>query len=317
MMVNGGEGNVPEPGHLRMALVNMKCLYTSGSTTGNDVEKNRRNLEINIQRHLYFIDYAADRGAEFIGFPEISVQGYDFSNQTPWLKLDAPELEPIRNKVRERGVYVAIGVAEIDEQGIKRNTQAIIGPDGNVLGKYHKRWLTSEAGHAKAGDSYPVFDVKGARIGILICADATNFVHLEGLVKNGARILYAPVANSTGSTVSSWYHFRRHWAGTWDGKFGPTLQETFKIDTIMPSGGWINHLGVHGAIHNHAALYNPDFNPPSDDASNPVGGFASGARFIGPDGNVLAEMPPSKDRKDSKEYVLIHDIPIVNPSPSP
>jgi len=310
--LNAPEGD-PQPGHLRMALVNMKSVYTSGYTTENDEARTTRNLEANIERHLYFIDMAADKGAQFIGFPEISVQGYDFGRLTQWMRKDDPRLDPIREAAARRGVYVAIGLAEIDENDHRRNTQMIIGPDGKTFGRYHKIWATEPG--ARPGTEYPVFEIHGARIGILICSDATDFTHLKALVDNGATILYAPMANSTGSTTSAWYHFRRHWVGTWDGTYGPVMQERFRIDTIMPSGGWVDYLNVYGAIHNHATYYHPDWNPPFDDAANPVGGFASGARFIGPDGEILAQMPVSINRADSVEYVLIYDIPLSPAQP--
>jgi len=76
----------------------------------------------------------------------------------------------------------------------------------------------------------------------------------------------------------------------------------------VPSGGWVAQLKVHAALHNHAARYNDDFDPPKTKAGSKA--WASGAWFIGPDGKTLAQMPPSKDRADSKEYVLIHDVPL-------
>ncbi len=39
-------------------------------------------------------------------------------------------------------------------------------------------------------------------------------------------------------------------------------------------------------------------------------GWASGAWFIGPDGSTLAQMPASTQRGDSKEFILIYNVPI-------
>ena len=60
--------------------------------------------------------------------------------------------------------------------------------------------------------------------------------------------------------------------------------------------------------HNHAELYDPKFNPPAGKDSST--GFASGAWFIGPDGSTLAQMPPSDKKEDSKEFMLVYNIPI-------
>ena len=67
-------------------------------------------------------------------------------------------------------------------------------------------------------------------------------------------------------------------------------------------------IGPVAALQNHRGLYDPDFQPPAGNDRNT--GWASGAWFIGPDGGTLAQMPPSTNRADSKEFVLIYNIPI-------
>ncbi|RPH45596.1 MAG: hypothetical protein EHM91_07565 [Planctomycetota bacterium] len=63
------------PGHLKMGLVNLKSIH---SASGNP-DANKANLQANLKRHLYFIDKLAAEGVEFIGFPELSINGYNFS----------------------------------------------------------------------------------------------------------------------------------------------------------------------------------------------------------------------------------------------
>src|SRR5262245_34627501 len=70
---------------LRMALVNIKSLYTDFP----DAKTNEKNLQANLDRHFYFIDKLA-KDADFIGFPELSVNGYRFSKNMTWLNLDGP-----------------------------------------------------------------------------------------------------------------------------------------------------------------------------------------------------------------------------------
>jgi len=70
-------------------------------------------------------------------------------------------------------------------------------------------------------------------------------------------------------------------------------------------------MKIYAALHNHAALYNPEFDPPGGKDGNT--GWASGAWFIGPDGKTLAQMPTSTQRNDSKEFVLIYSVPIPGP----
>lgn len=270
-------------GRLKMALVNLKCLTSDGP----DVEANKANIQANLKRHFFFIDKLAADGVEFIGFPELSINGYHFSKTMTWLRLDGPEVQALQKKALEKGVYISVGLAEQDAAGKRWNTQIVIDPTGRIIGVHRKIWLTAERGYTEAGSLHNVFDVKGIKMGIAICADGTDRKNLEALVKNGAQLIYGPHANTTGGTIAGWYKFRAAWGGP---------------------KGWIADLKVYAALHNHAALYNPEFDPPKEKAA--AANWASGAWFIGPDGQTLAQMPTSTSRADSREYVLRHDVPI-------
>jgi predicted amidohydrolase len=292
------------PGKLRMALVNLKCRFSDGP----DEAANRAAVQANLARHLYFIDKAVAEGADFVGFPELSLNGYRYSKTLLWLKRDGPEIGALAEKAREKKIYIAAGIAEAAPDGRKWNTHVVLGPDGKIVGFQNKIWLTGEKGHTEKGSEHRVFDVKGMKMGISICADGTDYRNVKGLVDNGAQIIYGPHANTTGSTIAGWYRFRARWGGIWDGKtvMAPTSNDGPPAE--VPSGGWIGQLKVYAALHNHAALYSPDFNPPTANDANTR--WASGAWFIGPDGRTLAQMPTSTDRAASKEFLLIHDIPL-------
>jgi predicted amidohydrolase len=271
------------PGHLRMALVSIKCVYSDGPNAA----ANKAAIEANLRRHTYFIDRAVAQGAEFVGFPELSINGYRFSDRMTWLALDGPEVKALARKAAEKGIYISAGIAEQDADGKRWNTQFVVGPAGTVVGWHHKIWLTKEKGLVEAGSDHNVFEVKGAKMGILICADGTDQKNLQALAAAGARIIYAPHANTTGGTIAGWYRFRAAWGGP---------------------DGWVAQLKVHAALHNMAGLYNPELDPPPGPDAN--SGWASGAWFIGPDGRTLAQMPPSAQKGDSKECLLVYNIPI-------
>jgi hypothetical protein len=86
----GAQGNdaPAPPGTLRIALVNMKCRFTDGP----DAEANRRNLRLNLDRHLYFIDRVSKEGVDLIGCPELSLNGDRFSKGMTWLRRDGPQI---------------------------------------------------------------------------------------------------------------------------------------------------------------------------------------------------------------------------------
>jgi len=271
------------PGGLKMALVSMKSVTTDGA----DAAANRAGLESNLKRHLYFIDRAAAEGAEFVGFPELSVNGYHFSPTMTWLSLSGPEVGTLARKAKEKGLYIGAGIAEQDAAGKRWNVQVVLGPAGEVVGRHAKIWLTKEKGFVEAGTAHDVFEVKGAKMGIVTCADGSDRKNLEALAEKGANILYGPHANTTGGTLAGWYKFRAAWGGP---------------------EGWVCGLKVHAALVNQPGLYHPGFDPPAGADANT--GWAGGAWFIGLDGRTLAQTPSSTRKEDSLESVLLWNVPI-------
>lgn len=269
------------PNHLKMGLVNIRCFRSDYV----DHDDNRACIQANLKRHLYFIDELASQGVEFVGFPELSLNGYHFSSNMTWLSLAGPEVKALQEKAAAAGVYVSAGLAEQDAAGKRWNTHFIIDPRGQLMGWHHKNNLSDEEGYTSEGTDHHVFEVKNTKVGIAICADGSLRWHLEKFVDNGARIIYGPHATRNKGTTAAWYNFRSDWAG---------------------ASGWIAQLKVHAALHNHAGLFNEQFNPP-DLYEN--AGWASGAWFIGPNGQTLAQIPWSYNRSDSKECVLIHNVP--------
>lgn len=272
-----------DAGQLKMALVNIKSLYSDGP----DAATNQANLQANLKRHFYFIDKLAAEGVDFVGFPELSLNGYHFSKNMTWLNLDGPEIKALRQKAIAKGIYISVGLAIQDAEGKRWNVQIVIDPKGQIIGLHRKIWLTKEKGFTAAGTEHKVFTVKGLKMGIVICADGTDRKNLQALVDNGAQIIYGPHANTTGGTTAGWYKFRGGWGGP---------------------QGWIAQMKVYAALHNHAGLYNSAYHPPAGKDAN--SGWASGAWFIGPDGRTLAQMPLSTQRSDSKEFVLMCNIPL-------
>jgi predicted amidohydrolase len=270
---------------LRIGLVNIKSLTSAGS----GLEANRANIRANLERHRYFIDRLSREGVDFVGFPELSINGYRFSPTMTWLSATGPELQTLRQAAVEKHVYVGAGFAEEDAGGKRWNTHVVIDPRGEIIGRHRKIWLTKEKDFVETGSTHEVFDVKGMKMGMVICADGTDRKNLQALVDQGAQLIYGPHANTTGGTTAGWYRFRAPWSGP---------------------QGWIAEMKVFAALHNHAGLFNPEWNAPATADTN--SGWASGAWIIGPDGETRAQMPVSAEKSDSKEYILIHDVPIAS-----
>jgi predicted amidohydrolase len=71
----------------------------------------------------------------------------------------------------------------------------LIGPDGEVVGKYRKVCLPRseiEAG-VQPGDEYPVFDTRFGKLGIMVCYDGFFPEVARELTNNGAEVIAFPV----------------------------------------------------------------------------------------------------------------------------
>ena len=144
-----------------------------------------------IERVLNAIAEAADKGAQFIVFPETFVPYYPyFSFVLPPVQQGAPHLELMREAVvvpspetqavadaaRKRGVVVVLGVNERDH-GSLYNTQLIFDADGTLALKrrkitptYHERMVWGQGD----GAGLKVVDTAVGRVGALACWEHYN-----------------------------------------------------------------------------------------------------------------------------------------------
>ena len=136
------------------------------------------NKDKNLQRTLLLINEAAEGGATLIVLPELANTGYAFATREQAYAHaepvpDGPTVQAWLGAARDRGVYLAAGLAECDSDGTRLfDTAVLLGPDG-FIGKYRKTHLWNrEKLYFTPGDlGFPVFDTKIGRIGLLICFD--------------------------------------------------------------------------------------------------------------------------------------------------
>jgi predicted amidohydrolase len=73
---------------------------------------------------------------------------------------------------RELNLYVVAGLNERQDR-LVYNVAVLIGPDGNVVGKYRKVVVTDGEGEGgvQQGTDYPVFDTRFGKVAMMICYD--------------------------------------------------------------------------------------------------------------------------------------------------
>ena len=162
------------------------------------------DVPANVERHVAWIERAADDGAALAVFPELSVIGYDPDLiDLHRMRVDPSDsrLDPIRAACRRRRLHALIGapVGPNSSNGEAFGAAPRIGvlhisPTGAIALAYSKRHLdTGEIGIFAAGTGAGMLDIDGWRIGLAVGRDAAVPGHAEQLVGMGADV-YAVAA---------------------------------------------------------------------------------------------------------------------------
>jgi predicted amidohydrolase len=159
-----------------------------GPIADNDFERNLNKVK-------EVLDRTRDDGLDFLCFPETYLSGYsEQAVRESSILMDDPRLLEFIRYSTAFDTVILVGMSE-REGGRFFNTQIVL-YRGRLLGKYHKTMLTDEDKRVFASDlEFPVFDAKGIRFGVVICAD-TSYVEPALLLRwKGARLLFTPHYN--------------------------------------------------------------------------------------------------------------------------
>ena len=125
-----------------------------------------------------FIGEAADNKADIVHFSEAALSGYppgdipSFENYD-WETLRS-ETHEIISLAKEKNIWVILGSAHhLSKNEKPLNSLYIISNEGKIVGRYDKSMLTGgDADFYSAGDHIEVIEVKGYKLGFLICYDS-------------------------------------------------------------------------------------------------------------------------------------------------
>jgi NAD+ synthetase len=134
------------------------------------------DLPGNAARILDAVDAGKRGGADLVVTPELSLCGYppeDLLLRPAFLEACAHELT--RLAARIAGPTVLVGYPELGSGGSRHNAVAVV-RDGTIIARYRKHTLPNytvfdEQRYFVGGTEPCVFDVAGARIGVVICED--------------------------------------------------------------------------------------------------------------------------------------------------
>ncbi len=225
-------------------------------------------VENNLVKISDFLSKIANQQkVDLILFPELVTSGYELGvkfTQVAQL-IPGPTVNLISQRAQQLGVYVGFGmVAKERVESILYDAAVLIGPDGELIGDYHKIHLKGEERMAfREGFRLPVFETELGTIGFLLGWDLAFPEVARSLVLDGAEIL---------CTLASWER-----------------EDIDEWRTYLKARAYENACFVAGA------------NRVGEDVTIRFGGESM---IVGPRGKIVASLPgeshdePKEARKD-------------------
>lgn len=158
------------------------------------------DIEANAARSAAAVERLAAAGADLVVLPELMATGYvvdgdRLDEAAESLDAPGPALSAWIETARRCGAAVVGGFAE-RSGGALFNSAAVITAGGDVAGVYRKLHLFDREREVftPGNAGLPVFDVGGARVGILVCYDLRFPEALRILALRGAEVVAVPTA---------------------------------------------------------------------------------------------------------------------------
>ena len=186
----------------------MQDIRIAAVTFNSAVNRTRENLD----RMASWIKEAKGQGAQLICFPEMNVTGY---STNPDIKscaesIPGPSSERLVQMAQEHQIVILAGMAEKDDKGHIFASHLVITPK-SISGIYRKIHIAPpERKIFSPGNSVPLFEVEGVKLGIQLCYDA-HFPELSTrMAVDGADIIFIPHASPRGTPPEKLASWLRH-----------------------------------------------------------------------------------------------------------
>jgi predicted amidohydrolase len=141
------------------------------------------------------IKEAAQRQADLVVLGEtLTYPGTGLSYADCAESIPGPSTEYFGRLAREHGLYIVAGLIERDRH-LLFNVAVLLGPDGNIVGKYRKVCLPRGEieGGISPGSEYPVFETRFGKVGMMVCYDGFFPEVARELSNRGAEVIAWPV----------------------------------------------------------------------------------------------------------------------------
>lgn len=159
------------------------------------------DIDGNLNRLQHQAQAAVHQGAQLLVCPEMFLTGYNIGSEAagklaqPRDGLAAAQVAAI---AQSAGIAIVYGYPELGADGQVYNAVQLIDSRGRSLCNYRKTHLFGELDKSMftpGGDQFPVIELNGWRLGLLICYDVEFPENTRRLALAGAELIVVPTAN--------------------------------------------------------------------------------------------------------------------------
>jgi len=154
----------------------------------------RGDIHSNLSDHYQLIKLAAQKGADLIVFPELSITGYERENAADLaFTIDDSRIDHLKKLAVEENIIIVAGAPVQTEKGLFIG-EFIIFPD-NSVSIYTKQFLHEgeDEFFQPSFDYNPMVTIEDQKISFAICADIDNPLHPENACKKETDIYIASI----------------------------------------------------------------------------------------------------------------------------
>ncbi|MBI5799958.1 MAG: carbon-nitrogen hydrolase family protein [Verrucomicrobia bacterium] len=158
------------------------------------VPRNTKTPDERRNTFVPLIEEAARQRVDFLVLPEVLTHAGNQTYAECAEPIPGPSTEFFGRLAKKHNLHLVPGLIERDRHLIY-NVAVLIGPDGNIVGKYRKVCLPRGEieGGFQPGHDYPVFDTKLGKVGMMVCYDGFFPEVARELSNRGAEIIAWPV----------------------------------------------------------------------------------------------------------------------------
>lgn len=165
----------------------------------------KNSLSKNLESYLGETERLAEQGAELIFLPELALWDYfaiteELGAFDLAVEIEGKEVAAFRRLAKEKSVFIFLPIFERRSKGVYHNTILVLGDQGEIVEVYRKMHIPDDPGFSEKyyfspGDQgWCVVEVKGMKIGLLICWDQWFPEAARLTAMKGAELLYYPTA---------------------------------------------------------------------------------------------------------------------------